>query len=360
MNRSAVARAEQTTPTAAELVRLACDLADHPESRLRRSTLNDAVREAMETAGDAPLFEAIDAAPHLRVARLIGAAAESTSETADLSDQGTRRRTTLFTVSIVARFKTTITTHEFEDEFGRANRFASLLARWRECRARRSVCHVLPQAFLFEELTALSFAQIYSVARLASTAQPDALVRALRPSSVAAARQRRSATFVRYLVGYRHGDERTSHDNATDVGRFCEAVRAIMRTTMPDAVEVTAHSTGRFHQPIWHGLGAYQHHRIAEVVHALAAQGLAASALGARLTLVANRRRCHVQLGFLRGGQPLSHQAYTLPVRPLDEPTSAVERIAAQLQALGVRTISQLSRADRASPRTQATFLLPL
>jgi hypothetical protein len=315
---------------------MASDILDYPESGLRRSALAHAVREVIRAEGDVPLLRAIEVAPDLHVAQAIRAAAEAACEVISVIDNGTERHAGLFSVPFVVRFSEAIATQEFEDSLALASWSEPFLARLHDCGARHSISFIFPHVFLFEDLANLSFGSVRRGAMIASATGARCNAGTLMPFPVTTPAQRRSGTFLRYLVGYQVKGDRTPDRTTEDRARFCDSVRSVMHASMPDAQDVIAIYTEHFYEPIWQGLWIYHTHRLAEVVRIIAAREGTRSRISASITVAGSRSQMEAQLAFFCRGRAASHHAYSVPIRPLDDPKISAQRIAAELRALGV------------------------
>jgi hypothetical protein len=157
------------------------------------------------------------------------------------------------------------------------------------------------------------------------------------PFPVTTPAQRRSGTFLRYLVGYQVKGHRTPDRTTEDRSRFCDCVRSVMHASMPDAQDVVAIYTEHFYEPIWQGLWIYHTHRLAEVVRIIAAREATQSRISASITVAGGRNQMEAQLAFFGRGRAARHHVYSVPIRPLDDPKISAQRIAAELRTLGVR-----------------------
>jgi hypothetical protein len=329
---------------------MASDILRDPESALRRSALAHALREVVRAQGDAPLLRAIEVSPDLHVARVIRAAAEAACEAIPVIDNGIERHAALFSVPLVIRFTEAIATQEFEDAIALASWSEPFLARLHDCGARHSISGILPHVFLFEDLANLSFASVHQGAVMASVAGARGNAGTIMPFPVTTPAQRRSRTFLRYLVGYQVKVDQTPERTAEDRSRFCDCVRSVMHVSMPEAKDVVALYTERFYGPIWQGLWIYHVHRLAEVVRVIAAREATQSSISASITVAGSRNQMAAQLAFYCGGRAARYQAYSLPIRPLHDPTISAQRIAAELQALGVTRY-----VERATPEVHGS-----
>ena len=199
--------------TASELVVMAAQVLDHPESRLLRTALAHTAGEVIRTQGDLPVLKAIELAPDLAVAQTIRAAAEAACETVFVSSEGKERRARLFSVPVVVRFAEPTTTQEFDETLTSATWSAPFLARLHECGARHSISCILPHVFLFEDLANLSFGSVRHGAMMASATAARGNAGTIMPFPVTTPAQRRSRTFLRYLVGYQVKGDQTSDRN---------------------------------------------------------------------------------------------------------------------------------------------------
>jgi hypothetical protein len=329
-------KAKGSAGITAELVAMASDILQDPESALRRSALAHAVREVIRAEGDAPLLRAIEVAPDLHVARVIRAAAEVACEVISVIDHGTERQVGLFSVPVVVRFSEAIATQEFEDALALASWSEPFLARLHDCGARHSISYILPHVFRFEDLAKLSFTRVHHGAMMASATSAPGHAGMIMPFSVTTPAQRRTGTFLRYLVGYQVKSDGTPDRSTEDRARFCDCVRSVMHANMPDAQEVVAIYTERFYEPIWQGLWIYHTRRLAEVVRIIAAREGTRSRIRASITVAGTRNQTEAKLAFFCHGRAARHHAYCVPIRPLDDPKISAQRIAAALGALGV------------------------
>jgi hypothetical protein len=336
-----------TSEAASELVMMASQVLDHPEWRLHRTALTHAAGELIRTHGDEPVLKAIELASDLQVARVIRAAAEAACETVAVTNDGVEGHAGLFCVPVVARFPEAITTHEFADHIASTNWCAPLLARLHECGARHSLCFILPHVFLFDDLAKLSFRDVRSRTAIASpssaTITSDMI--SLFPTTVPP--QRRSATFLRYLVGHQIKRGDTPGCSAKDRTRFSEGVRAVLYASMPDVRDVAIIYTEGFYAPIWQGLWIYHIHRLAEVVQTISQPGQRRSNIAASIAVSADRNAAAAQITFFCRGSKVGHHAYLAPLTPLADPKISAGRIAAELRTLGVTNVRTTDR-----PRT--------
>jgi hypothetical protein len=315
---------------------MASDILHDPESALRRSALAHAVREVIRAEGDAPLLRAIEVAPDLHVARVIRAAAEAACEVISVIDNGTERQVGLFSVPFVVRFSEAIATQEFEDALALASWSEPFLARLHDCGARHSISYILPHVFRFDDLANLSYGSVRHGAMMASATGARGNAGTIMPFAITAPAQRRSGTFLRYLVGYQVKSDRTPDRSTEDRSRFCDCVRSVMRVSMPEAQDVVAIYTEHFYEPIWQGLWIYHALRLAEVVRIIAAREATQSRISVSISVAGSRNQMEAQLAFFCRGRAARHHAYSVPIRPLDDPKLSGERIAAELRALGV------------------------
>jgi hypothetical protein len=347
---------------------MAAQVLDHPESKLRRAALAHAVSEIIRTQGDEPVLHAIELASDLQAARAIRAAAESACEEVSISDSGTERRARLFSVALVVRFAEPMTTQEFDAGLASISDSAALLAG-----AQHACPFVWPQVFSFDDLAGSSFSDVRHGTIMASAPHARTSGGTTAPLPIAARAQRRSATFLRYLVGCQVSSGTTS-DHRSDRTLFCDCVRSAVRRSIATAREVAVIYTGHFYEPLWQGLRTYHRHRLAEVVRMIAALGPPSSELAASITFPGGRDEMAVQVRFFARGKPLGHHAYRMMLEPLADARESVARIEAELDALGVtphaamadtkrhasevRRVERNSRADRS--RAGAWLTIPL
>jgi hypothetical protein len=236
----------------------------------------------------------------------------------------------------VVRFTDAIATQEFEDSLALASWSEPFLARLHDCGARHSISYILPHVFLFEDLAKLSFASVHQGAMMASATGARCSAGTLMPFPVTTPAQRRTGTFLRYLVGYQVKSDRTPDRTTEDHARFCDSVRSVMHASMPDAQDVIAIYTEHFYEPIWQGLWIYHTHRLAEVVRIIAAREGTRSRISASITVAGTRKQMEAKLAFFCHGRAARHHAYSVPIRPLDDPKISAQRIAAELLTLSV------------------------
>lgn len=337
MRRSQPVKAHDVSPSAVELVVMAAQILDHPESRLHRTALAHAAAEVIRAQGDKPVLNAIELAPDLRVARVIRAAAEAACETVSVSSNGKERCARLFCVPVVVRFSESMTTREFDDKVTQTSWSAAFLARLHECGARHSISSILTHAFLFDDLAGLSFSSVRNGTIMASASSTKTYARMNGPFPISTSAQRRSATFLRYLLGYQVKCAAMPDDGAEDRGRFGDCVRSVMLASMPDALDVLIVYTGYFYEPIWQGLWLYHIHRLAEVVRTLTPRCAQPSALNASVTVTGSNDQMAAEVTFFLHGKRVEHHAFRLPLRPLADAKTSGAQIAAELGALGVR-----------------------
>jgi hypothetical protein len=331
--------------TASELVVMASQVLNHPESRMLRAALAHTAGEVVRTQGDLPVLKAIELAPDLAVAQTIRAAAEASCEAVSVGGQGTERCARLFSVPIVVRFAEPTTTQEFDETLTSALWSAPFLARLHECGARHSISCILPHVFLFEDLANLSFGRVHHGALMASVASVRSTAGTIMPFQVTTPAQRRSRTFLRYLVGYQIKSDRTVRRTAEDRSRFCDCVRSVVHAHIPDAADVVAIYSENFFEPIWEGLWIYHTHRLAEVVRTIAAEA-PQSSISASITIAGNRNKMEARLAFCYSERASRYHAYSVRIRPLDSPNFSARRIAAELRALGVTPLVRTSTLE--------------
>ena len=158
----------------------------------------------------------------------------------------------------------------------------------------------------------------------------------IMPFPVTTPTQRRSGTFLRYLVGYQVKGDCTPDRTTRDRSRFCACVRSVLHASMPEAQDVVTIYTEHFYEPIWQRLSIYHTHRLAEVVRIIAAREATQSRISAAITVAGGRHQMEAQLAFFCRGRAARHHAYRVPIRPLDDPKISAQRIAAELRGLGV------------------------
>jgi hypothetical protein len=330
-------KTQGTAGITAELVAMASDILHDPASGLRRSALAHAIREIIRTRGDEPVLRAIELAPDLRVARAIRAAAEAACEAVSVSSNGAERDARLFCVPVVVRFCEPMTTQEFDHAFTLTNWSGPFLARLHECGARHSISFILPHVFVFDDLARLSFCDVRNGTIMASATGARMNGGMITPFPISTPPQRRSATFLRYLVGYQVKGGGMPDHSAEDRARFGACVRSVMRASMPGAQDVAVIYTGYFYEPIWEGLWVYHIHRLGEVVRTIAASEWPPSGLTSSIAVTGSRSERAAEVAFFCRGKRVGHHAYRIPTRPLADPKSSAARIAAELRTLGVK-----------------------
>ena len=358
--------------TASELVTIASQVLDHAASRLCRSALAHAAGEVIRTQGDATLLRAIELAPDLKVARAIRDAAETACAAISISSNGAERHARLFSIGLVIRFGELLTTRELGDRLTPILQTGSLLTRVLECGTRHHArSFVWPHVWTFDDLSRLPLREVRQRTIMASTASAISNGGMIAPFALSLPPQRRSATFLRYLVGCQIGTDGISEHNDNRV-RLGDCVQSVVRASLPDAQDVAVLYTGHFHGPLWDGLRAYQAYRLADLVAAMAARGIPVRDLAASISLSGTRSEMAAQIAFFRGGKKADHHVYHILLEPLADPTTTVARIVAPLRKLGVDVhIMQrstapcignrrgLGRNSRAAHRS-ATFRLAL
>ena len=345
-------------------------LLEYRDSWLRRAALEHAVAEVLRTQGDRPVLRAIELAPDLTVARAIRHAAEAACEAVSTSSHGVERQTRLFSIAVVVRFAEPLTERDLGDHLAPIVDTPSLLARVQESgdhHCARSV--IWPHIWAFDDLSRLSFSEVRQRTITASSASVARNGRMILPFPPSTSAQRRCATFLRYLVGYRVGSEATL---ARGHGaRFADCVRSVMRASLSAAQDMAVTYDGRFYGPLWQGLRVYQGYRIADVVEVLAARGINAPELAASVALTGSRNKIGARIAFLRGGKRLDQHLYRILLEPQADPTCAVARVIAPLRSLGVKvhtkreaaaatfgSCDELERGSRVARRFELT--LPL
>jgi hypothetical protein len=332
---------------------MAAQVLDHPESKLRRAALAHAVAEIIRTQGDEPVLHAIELASDLQAARAIRGAAESACEEVSTSDCGTEHRARLFSVALVVRFPEPMTTQEFDAGLAPISDSVALLIR-----AQHPSPFVWPQVFSFDELAGFSFSDVRHGTIMASAPRTRTNGGTNAPFPIAARPQRRSATFLRYLLGCQVSSGALP-DRRSDRVLFSDCVRSVVRASIPAAREVAVIDTGHFYDPLWQGLRAYHRHRLGEVVRAIGALGRPSSELAASIAVTGGRSEMAMQVTFFARGKPLGQHAYRMKLEPLADEKESIARIQAELNALGVtvhaaradtkRRESELGRVERRS-----------
>jgi hypothetical protein len=299
-----------------------------------------AAGEVIRTQGDEPVVKAIELAPDLGVARAIRAAAEAACEAVTICSNGIERDARLFSVPIVVRFSEPMTTQEFDDALASASWSAPFLARLHECGARRTISFIWPHVFLFDDLARLSLCHVRNGTIMASASGARVNGGMMKLFPMTTPTQRRSATFLRYLVGYQVKRRGMPEHGAEDRARFSDCVRSVMRASMPASHDVAVIYTGYFYEAIWEGLWMYHIHRLAEVVRAIVgARELAPPEVTASITMGGSRGEMAAQVAFFRRGKSVGHPTYRIPVAPLADPRISAARIAAELRTLGVNGV---------------------
>ena len=320
---------------------MAAQALDHPESKLRRAALAHAVAEILRIQGDEPVLQAIELASDLQGARAIRSAAESACEEVSTSHSGTEHRARLFSVALVVRFAEPVTTQEFDARLAPVADFAALFAR-----ALHANAFVWPQVFSFDDLAGLSFSEVRHGTIMAGAARARAIGGTSAPFPIAARAQRRSATFLRYLLGCQVSSG-TLPDHRSDRALFCDCVRGALRARIAAAREVAVIYTGHLYEPLWQGLRAYHKHRLSEVVGMISALGLPSSELAASIVCTGGRNDMAAQVSFFARGKPLGRHAYRMRLEPPAEAKESAERIEAELKALGVTLHTATAAAKR-------------
>jgi hypothetical protein len=330
---------------------MATQILDHPESKLRRAALAHAVAWIIRTQGDEPVLQAIELASDLHLARGIRAAAESACEEVSTSHGGMEHRARLFSVALVVRFEEPMTTQELDAELAPISDSAALLTGAQHPRP-----FVWPQVFSFDELAGFSFSDVRHGTIKASAPRARTNGGTNAPFPIAARPQRRSATFLRYLLGCEVSSG-TLPDRRSDRALFSDCVRSVVRASIPAAREVAVIDTGHFYEPLWQGLRAYHRHRLGEVVRAIGALGLPSSELAASIGVTGDRTEMAAHVSFFARGKPLGQHAYRMKLEPLAGEKESIARIEAELHALGVtrhgvtaqtrRRAGKLGRAER-------------
>jgi hypothetical protein len=330
--------------TASELVVMAAQVLDHPELRLLRAALAHTAGEVIRTEGDQPVLQAIELAPDLAVAQTIRAAAEAACESVSVSSKGKERRARLFSVPVVVRFAEPTTTQEFDETLTSATWSAPFLARLHECGARHSISCILPHVFLFEDLANLSFGSVRNGTIMASATSAQVNACMIAPFPMSRPAQRRSATFLRYLVGCQVDSGGMADQSAEDPARFGDCVRSVMRTCMMDACDVAVVYTGHFYEAIWQGLWVYHLHRLAEVARTIAAGEATPIGISASIAMSCSRHEMAAHVAFR--SPAARHDVYSLPISPLQDPQIIAGRIAAVLRTLGVKLAAEAPRRE--------------
>ena len=166
-----MAKASDVSSTASELVVMASQVRDHPQSRLHRSALAHAAGEVIRTHGDATVRMAIDLAPDLKVARTIRDAAEAACEAVSISSNGAERHARLFSIALMMRFAEPLTTQELDDRLASIVETRCILARVQECVARHHArSYIWPRVWTFDDLSRLSFRDVRQWTIMASAA----------------------------------------------------------------------------------------------------------------------------------------------------------------------------------------------
>jgi hypothetical protein len=234
-------------------------------------------------------------------------------------------------VALVARFTESITTQEFDAGLARVSDSAALLAG-----AHHASSFVWPHMFAFDDLARLSFCDVRHGTIMASAARTRTNGGTTAPFPIAARAQRRSATFLRYLVGCCVGTAGIL-DHGNRRARFADCLRSVMRASLPDAQDVGVIYDGRFYTPLWDGLRTYQARRLVDVAALLAARGITAPDLAASVALTKSRNETRAQFAFLRRGTKLDQHIYHIPLEPQADPLTAIARMVAPLRSLGVK-----------------------
>ena len=319
------ALARRGSRTAFGLAQLATALLRRPQDAMARRALDCTVADVLRTEGDGPLLAAIDAATNVRLARLLYRAAEAASESAWLGVHGSEQRWRLFAAALVMQLPEPLTTSEFDQALGAAawtRQLHALLA--------HGPGSMLPYAFFFEDLRALSFTQLHAGLISVGTSLPHG---AAIPFPLATLPARRSATQLRYLVGVRSDTPAAPPQHA----RFGAAVRALVQSRLPQASAIRVLDDCGFHEALWRGLESYQRVRLAASVRTMTAKGSPRGAVTAAIALRGTARCPQAHLALFASPAAAPVQAYRLALRPFAEPPGALAQLVAVLQTLGVR-----------------------
>jgi hypothetical protein len=255
---------------------------------------------------------------------------------ASTSSNGRERQARLFSIAIVVRFAEPLTEREFGDYLAPILDTGSLLARAQECGGHhRARSFIWPHAWAFDDLSRLSLSDVRQLTIMASTAGAASNGSMILPFPPSASAQRRCATFLRYLVGYQIGTEAMLERRQRL--RFADCVRGVVRVSLSDAQDIAVIDDGCFYGSLWHGLRVYQRYRLADIVAALAAQGIGAHELAASVALTGNRNEMSARTVFLRGGKKLDHHVYRVRFEPQTDPRTTMAWIVAPLRSLGVK-----------------------
>jgi hypothetical protein len=211
-----------------------------------------------------------------------------------------------------------------------------------------------PEFYSYLDLKDLSLCEVrrFTVALAAVQTESDAQ-RALHLHS-GAGTGKRSASFLRYVVGRLAGTDSASLTAPIRWPQLDRLLTHQLASHFGMSVAVQSTFDGRFFQSIYEGMWRYQEHRLAQLACAACSRSSNTKALidGDGLSVT---RRWHVGLS----SDDNLGRTYLLHTRPGENSASSFERIANRLRAGGVKDVRRAVGASRGGSHLQA-LTIPL
>lgn len=320
----------------AEIVELATRAAAPDAAKADKAQLRERLSAVLAKGWDDVVELAIAAAPNGVIAYRIRRSAESICERMRIQRDGVDIDISLFSVAVITTFDEAVPVSQFETALEGLMWSTELGQYLREKCAQASNLTILPRFFRIDEIDSVPLSAVRRSAFSLAGASGDAQS-ASHPFLKMTGSLKRSAAFLRYLIGHQNVTEQASpHDGQR---KTCDKIKALTLQLMNQRIgqcTVDAFYTGAFYEPLYAGMWSYQETRLDQISRQAWNLTAACHDLEAKIVTHGCRDRFVIRLGFFANDDLLGGRTYVLNARPGEEAGACLERITKRIAAAGI------------------------
>ena len=238
-----------TNGRGAELIELAVVLTRHPRAARAKAALTRTANELLEQGSDAIIDQAIAAAPSRRIAHTLQLAVEGASERVVIYRNGVRAELVLFAIPIITTFDQDVPESQFETALSSLGDLKDLARRRKSGKLELAPMVLLPKLFRLDDLNTMPLSMVRKRGIQLGTAavSPGS---EWHPSMTRTKSLKRSAVFLRFLVGQR--PTLGPDDGAAGEAELCERLGNLTKQAIKHRLGMPCHvravHLGSFHE----------------------------------------------------------------------------------------------------------------
>ena len=304
----------------------------------QRLALARLVTELLNNRQDSTIDRALTRAQSLGIDHILRQAVEAASERTVTFHDGTTVELSLVAIPIIVAFEEDVPATQFDAALSTLDTSNGLAHVIGNGSPDLPPTMLLPRLFRLDELLSMP-PSLVRRACVSLVAADVARAIASRPFDREKASCKRSAAFLRYLIGRRRTLQQYRGLNRA---RLCASLQNLVRReierTLGLACRVQVIDTGSFYEALYSGMWRYQEQRVDQLARASRLRTPRGSSVEARLLSHGQTHPVELRIEFFAGGQPIGGHGYWLSARPSDAANECITRVTRRLAVAGVKT----------------------